>query len=153
MWHDIKNIFHFIIIFQCLLFSFYLLSQKNARRLSNRLLAGFLLSKAITEIGGVLYHFGELKALVSSRVPHLFYVDFPFHYLYVPVLFLYILSLTKKDFIFLQISYPECRCFKRNITRRLPLHFHRKSCLEPSGISAIFRLCGGFACSLIEVPP
>lgn len=105
MWHDIKNIFHFIIIFQCLLFSFYLLSQKNARRLSNRLLAGFLLSKAITEIGGVLYHFGELKALVSSRVPHLFYVDFPFHYLYVPVLFLYILSLTKKDFIFKKVYW------------------------------------------------
>lgn len=105
MWHDVKNIFHFLIIFQCLFFSFYLLSQKNNRRLGNMILAGFLLSKAITEVGGVLYHFEELRNLVISRAPYLFYYDFPFHFIYVPLLFLYILSLTKKDFLFKKVYW------------------------------------------------
>lgn len=100
MLHDIKNIFHLIIIFQCLFFSFYLLSQKNDRKLSNIILAAFLLSKAVTEIGGVLSHFEALKSIVISHFPHLFYIDFPFRYVYVPLLFLYILSMIKKDFEF-----------------------------------------------------
>lgn len=105
MWHDVKNIFHFLIIFQCLFFSFYLLSQKNNRRLGNMILAGFLLSKAITEVGGVLYHFEELRTLIIGQAPYLFYYDYPFHFVYVPLLFLYILFLTKKDFSFKKIYW------------------------------------------------
>lgn len=100
MFHDIKNILHFIIIFQCILFASYLLAPKNIRRLSNVILAAFLLSKAMSELGGVFFHFGELKQFILSYGPHLFYVPFPFRYLYVPVLFLYILSMTKKPFHF-----------------------------------------------------
>jgi len=103
MLHDIKHIFHLIIIFQCLFFSFYLLSQKNERRLSNIILVAFLLSKAITEIGGVLAHFVELKRFIISHAPHLFHIDFPFRYVYVPVLFLYVLSITKRDFHFKKV--------------------------------------------------
>jgi hypothetical protein len=103
MLHDIKNIFHLIIIFQCFFFSFYLLSQKNERRLSNIILVAFLLSKAITEIGGVLAHFEELRRFVISHAPHLFLIDFPFRYVYVPVLFLYVLSITKRDFRFKKV--------------------------------------------------
>jgi hypothetical protein len=103
MLHDIKNIFHLIIIFQCLFFSFYLLSQKNERRLSNIILVAFLLSKAITEIGGVFAHFEELRNFIISHTPYLFYIDFPFRYVYVPVLFLYVLSITKKDFHFKKV--------------------------------------------------
>jgi AraC-like DNA-binding protein len=66
--------------------------------LSNVILAAFLLSKAMSELGGVFFHFGELKQLILSYCPHLLYVPFPFRYLYVPVLFLYILSMTKKPF-------------------------------------------------------
>lgn len=100
MLHDIKNIFHLIIIFQCLLFSFYLLTQKNERRRSNIILVAFLLSIAITGIGGVLAHFQELRSFIFSRFPHLVFFDFPFRYVYVPVLFFYILSVTKRDFRF-----------------------------------------------------
>ena len=103
MLHDIKNIFHSIIIFQCLFFSFFLLMQKNKRRLSNIILFAFLLTKAITEIGGVLAHFEELRRFIISHAPHLFYIDFPFRYMYVPVLFLYILSITKRDFHFKKV--------------------------------------------------
>ncbi|UCE07541.1 MAG: hypothetical protein JSW07_05770, partial [bacterium] len=103
MLHDIKTIFHIIIIFQCLFFSFYLLSQKNERRLSNIILVAFLLSIAITEIDGVLGHFEELRRFVYSYAPHMFYIGFPFRYVYVPVLFLYVLSITKRDFHFKKV--------------------------------------------------
>jgi len=103
MLHDIKNIFHLIIIFQCLFFSFYLLTQKHKRRLSNLILAGFLLSKAVTEIGGVLVHFQALKNLAIFNLPHIFYIEYPFGYVYVPFLFLYIFSFTKKDFKFRKV--------------------------------------------------
>jgi len=103
MLHDIKNIFHLIIIFQCLFFSFFLLTQKNEKRLSNIILVAFLLSKAITEIGGVFAHFEELRNFIISHAPHLFYIDFPFRYVYVPVLFLYVLSMTKKEFHFKKV--------------------------------------------------
>lgn len=103
MLHDIKNIFHLIIIFQCLFFSVYLLTQKHKRRLSNLILAGFLLSKALTEIGGVLVHFQALKNLAIVNLPHIFYIEYPFHYVYVPFLFLYIFSFTKEDFKFRKV--------------------------------------------------
>jgi AraC-like DNA-binding protein len=103
MLHDIKNIFHLIIIFQCLFFSFYLLAQKHKRRLSNLILVAFLLSKAVTEIGGVLVHFQALKNLAIVNFPHIFYIEYPFSYAYVPFLFLYIFSFTKKDFKFRKV--------------------------------------------------
>ena len=98
MLHDIKSILHLIVIFQCLFFSFYLLTLKNIKRLSNIILAAFLLSKAISEIGGVFAHFGELREFVISHCPHLLFIHAPFHYLYVPMLFFYVLSFTKKQF-------------------------------------------------------
>jgi AraC-like DNA-binding protein len=103
MLHDIKTIFHLIIIFQCLFFSCYILSQKNDRRLSNIILAAFLLSKALTEIGGVLAHYEELKMFIYSYAPQMFYIGSPFRYLYVPMLFLYVLSITKRNFHFKKV--------------------------------------------------
>lgn len=105
MWHDVKNIFHFLIIFQCFFFSAYLLSQRNKRRLSNIILAGFLLTKAVTEIGGVFYHFEELKKIIFDAAPYLLYYPSTFQFVYVPLLFLYILSFTKKDFAYKKIYW------------------------------------------------
>ncbi|MBE9511879.1 MAG: AraC family transcriptional regulator [Bacteroidetes bacterium] len=103
MWHNIKTIFHLIIIFQCFFFSFYLLTQKNNKRQSNNILIVFLFTIAVTEIGGVLSHFQELRNIIFSASPQLFYIDFPFRYLYMPVLFMYILSVTKSDFRFRKV--------------------------------------------------
>lgn len=102
MWHDIKNIFHFIIIFQCLLFAILLLTQGSNKRQSSSILAGFLFSIIIIETGGVASHFIELNDLIYVHFPKLHYIIFPFRYLYVPLLFLYVLSFTRKDF---KISY------------------------------------------------
>jgi len=103
MWHNIKTIFHLIIIFQCLVFSFYLLAQKNERRRNNIILTAFLLCLALTQISGVFFHFLELRDIIYSSCPQLFYIDFPFRYLYIPVLFMYILSVTKSDFRFKKV--------------------------------------------------
>lgn len=68
--------------------------------MSNIILAAFLICVAVSELNGIFYHFVELKKLILSRVPHLIEVAFPFVYLYIPILFLYVLSITKKDFRF-----------------------------------------------------
>jgi AraC-like DNA-binding protein len=100
MWHNIKTIFHLIIIFQCFFFSFYLLTHKKNKRRSNNILIVFLFTIAVTEIGGVLSHFLELRSIVIAYAPQLLYFDFPFRYLYIPVLFIYILSSTIRGFEF-----------------------------------------------------
>lgn len=103
MLHDVKFTFHLIILFQCLFFSYYLLTLKHKRRPSNLILVSFLLSKAVTEIGGVLVHFQALRNLAFINLPHIFYIEYPFRFIYVPFLFLYIFSFTKKDFKFQKV--------------------------------------------------
>jgi AraC-like DNA-binding protein len=98
MWHEIKNIFHFIIIFQCLLFAVFLLSQGRNRRLSSSILAAFLFSIVVIETGGIANHFTALTEWLYHYFPKFHYIVFPFRYLYVPLLFLYVLSFTNKDF-------------------------------------------------------
>lgn len=105
MLHEIKNIFHFTIIFLCVLFAYFLLTPKNRKRISNIILAAFLIAKAFPEISGILTHFGELNRLVSASFPHLFYIGSPFRFLYVPLLYIYILSLTKKNFHFKKVYF------------------------------------------------
>jgi len=94
---------HFIIIFQCLFLTVCLISQKDRKRVSSIILAAFLICVAVSELNGVFYHFGELKKLILSYAPHLLDVAFPFVYLYIPILFLYVLSITQKDFRFKKI--------------------------------------------------
>jgi hypothetical protein len=100
MLHDVKNIFHFIIIFQCVLFSYFLISEKNGKRLSNALLATLLIIIAVTQIGGVLSHFVSLRDIVLEKAPHLLDLHYPFYFAYVPVLYLYALSVTQRTFYF-----------------------------------------------------
>lgn len=94
---DIKHILHLIIMFQCILFSIYLFTQKE-RRKSNRLFALFLLAVALSSLDGLYAYFPELRMLVYRHIPHLFHIGFPFHYAYTPLLFLYILSMIRPDF-------------------------------------------------------
>ena len=104
MLHSIKNIFHLVIIFQCLFFTVYLLTHRGKKRLSNLFLMGFLLSMMITQLGGVLSHFEELRSLAVANAPHVFFIEFPFRFLYIPFLFLYLVSLTTKNFAFRKVD-------------------------------------------------
>ncbi len=103
MWNDIKNILFSIIIFQCLFLTFYLISQKARKRLSNIILACMLICIALAKMNGVFFHFRELNKIILSHAPHLIDATFPFVYLYIPILFFYILSITKKGFRFKKI--------------------------------------------------
>jgi len=98
MLHDLKNIFHLLTIFLCLLFAWFVLLSGRGRRTSNRLLASFLIVRAAAELGGVFFHFLPLRRVVSAAAPQLFYIDLPFDFFYIPLLYLYVLSLTRKDF-------------------------------------------------------
>lgn len=95
MLYEIKHIFNIIIIFQLTLFSIFLFTRRNEGRCRNQILAVFLLSIAIITLGHVFDHYVES---VYLHLPHLFYIDFPFYYLYPPLLFLYTQSLTDDYF-------------------------------------------------------
>jgi AraC-like DNA-binding protein len=97
---DIKHLLHTIILFQCFLLAFYLLNQKTKRRQSNVILAAFLITKGISELEGVLRFFRELRVFLYNSCPHLFYIPTSFNFLYMPLLFFYILSMTQDDFKF-----------------------------------------------------
>jgi len=100
MWHGVKSFFHILIVFQSLIFVVYLFSHKDVRKLSKLVLISFLIVIAITEIGGFFNHFLELKTLIIREAPFLLYVDLPFNFVYTPLLYFYVISLTNKDFSF-----------------------------------------------------
>jgi len=100
MWHGVKSFFHVIIIFQCILFIIYLLGYKDIKKSSKWLLVSFLLVKAITEAGGFLGHFLELRTLLVENSPLTLYAYYPFRLAYIPFIYLYIVSLTKIEFRF-----------------------------------------------------
>lgn len=100
MWHGVKSFFHVIIVFQCILFSIYLLGYKEIKKSSKWLLVSFLLVKAVTEAGEFLGHFLELRTIIIETTPLTLYAYYPYRLAYVPFIYLYIVSLTKKDFKF-----------------------------------------------------
>lgn len=79
------------ILVQLLLFSFYLVTQKKGKLISNKILAVFLFSKSSALINFLLYR-------LSVRSPHLHFILIPFAFLYGPSLFLYVKSLVNKNF-------------------------------------------------------
>lgn len=96
--HNLKSLFHVLIIFQCLFFLPYLLSRKHRKRPANIILAVFLFVLAFIELSGVFAHFLDLKRYLLAHIPHILYLGFPFPYLAAPLLYFYVLSLTKRDF-------------------------------------------------------
>ena len=96
--HNLKNLFHVLIIFQCLFFLFYLLSRKHRKRPANIILAAFLFVLAFIELGGVFAHFLDLKRYLLAHIPRILYIDFPFPFLAAPLLYFYVLSLARRDF-------------------------------------------------------
>jgi len=98
MWHGVKSFFHILIVFQCILFLIYLLNHKDVNRYSKIILIAFLAVKAFTEIGGFFNHFIELRSIMVLKAPFLLYVYTPLRFAYVPLLYLYIISLTNKEF-------------------------------------------------------
>ena len=105
MWHGVKSFFHVIIVFQCIIFVLYLFSHKDVRKSSKYILAAFLITKAITEAGGILGHFLELRTLLINDAPLLLYAYYPFKFAYIPLLYFYIIALTNRNFNFKKIYW------------------------------------------------
>lgn len=89
----VLEILHFLTAFLLLLFSFFLLTLKKGKRLSNFILAVFLLSKAFAIINYLIMHF-------QIRNSHIYFILLPFIFLYGPSLYFYVRSLAYRDFSF-----------------------------------------------------
>jgi len=103
MLYEIKNIFHFIILFQCLFFASFLLPKIKEKKYSNLILIIFLSAIIIVQIGGIGIYFVDVRNLLYNVFPQFYYLVFPFRYLFIPVLYLYVLSLSSKDFTYKKI--------------------------------------------------
>jgi AraC-like DNA-binding protein len=89
----VLDILHFFTTFQLLLFSFFLLTLKKGKRLSNFILTVFLLSKAFGIINYLILRF-------EIRNADIYFILLPFIFLYGPSLYFYVRSLAYRDFSF-----------------------------------------------------
>ena len=93
--HDLTLIFT---LYQCLLFALFLLTLKKGKKLSNYLLASFLVCHAAIPLDNLI-NFGEAFSQVALSVsPNLFYSFGLAYWLEAPLLLLYIRSLIYKDY-------------------------------------------------------
>ncbi len=91
------GIINIITITLLLLFSFFLFTHKKGKTLSNRILAVFLLSKALSIID---FNFYIFKEYIFVYFPHLVYIGSSFAFLWGPSIYFYTKSLAYRDFSF-----------------------------------------------------
>jgi hypothetical protein len=94
---DPKNVLLIAIAFQYLFFAVFLFSQRKARFISNNLFAAFMLFNGWVLIGLFLINFEHI--LVRYTYPILISEN-SIYFLISPMFFLYVVSLTRKDFEF-----------------------------------------------------
>ncbi len=104
-----------ITIYQCLLFSFFLLTLKKGKKQSNILLALFLLSHAAIPMD-ILVSFGAaFRQFAIQLSPNLFHFFKNAYWLEAPLLLFYIRSLIYKDFTLRKVDFiyflPFCVSF------------------------------------------
>jgi len=93
--HDLALIFT---MFICLSFSVFLITLKKGNKLSNCLLACFLLAQAAIPMDNLI-NFGEaFRPFALNLSPNLFYTFGLAFWLEVPLLLLYIKSLVNKNY-------------------------------------------------------
>jgi len=85
-----------IIIFHLVLFSVFLFTGSKVRQLSNKILSAFFLTLAINIFNGLCF---RLYDYVLGHCPHLFFTGSSFAYLYAPLFYFYIKSLTERGSI------------------------------------------------------
>jgi len=92
---NLKSVFHALIIFQCLIFSVYLLSAKIRRR-GQPLLALFFIAVGLIELGGIFLYYLDLRYLLIADASYLIYFNDPLAFLAAPLLWLFIRSVVDK---------------------------------------------------------
>ena len=88
------DIINFIVIFQLLVFIFFLLRKKTGRP-SNRLLALFLFAQVMIILNFLFYRFSEI---IVAGYPHLLHVGLTFILIPAPSFYLYVKSIAYSDF-------------------------------------------------------
>ena len=86
-----------VAVFQYLLMAVFLLTHKKRQWLSNRILAGFLISKTLSLTSLIFYFF---RYPIWIHCPHLFFIGGSFVFLEAPLLYLYTKSMTHRDIRF-----------------------------------------------------
>jgi AraC-like DNA-binding protein len=94
---NIIDVFITIIIIHLIFFSIFLFIQRKGMRLSHRILGLFFLTLAINLLNALCFRKFDFTL---KYCPHLFYIGSPFAYLYAPVFFFYVKSLTGKKITF-----------------------------------------------------
>ena len=107
-------------IFQFFLVGLFLIASGEKKKISNMLLAGFLFSKAICYLGGFLLRY----KFSSDTIPFIFIFSSAFDLLLGPFLYLYIRSLTKRDFKFTKLHAAHFILFGLYIVFYLPHFIH-----------------------------
>jgi AraC-like DNA-binding protein len=90
----LSAIINIVTLFQIVFFTAFLFF-KRSNRLSNQLLIGFLIAQGLVYINNLGFFFYDY---VYNHFPHLFFVGEPFKFLWAPLLYLYICSLTRGNF-------------------------------------------------------
>ncbi|MGJ8692542.1 MAG: helix-turn-helix domain-containing protein [Thalassotalea sp.] len=92
-------------IYQCLLFAVFLVLSIKEKKLSNQLLAIFLLSYAAIPLDNLI-NFGEsFRAYAITSMPDVFYIFGIAYWIEAPILLLYVQSLIYRDFTFKKHHY------------------------------------------------
>lgn len=90
------EIFISLIIFHLILFSVFLVTRRDTKKKNHLLLALFFISLAVNLFNGLCFH----SEYLFQNFPHVFFIGAPFAFLYAPTFYMYIKSLTEKDFKF-----------------------------------------------------
>ncbi|MFH1940874.1 MAG: helix-turn-helix domain-containing protein [bacterium] len=89
------TVIFFVELFLYLLFATFLFTHKKGNTLSNRIFGGFLLSKALINIGVLCFYY---RHSVYQTVPEIYVVISSFSFIIGPLLYLYTISILHRDF-------------------------------------------------------
>lgn len=98
--HDLVLV---ITVYQCLLFAFFLIIFKSGRRVSNRLLALFLISHAAISLDILVWFGAAFHDFIEVNYPNAFFILRIGHWVEAPLLLLYVRSLVYKGPFFKRI--------------------------------------------------
>lgn len=98
--HDLVLV---ITVYQCLLFALFLIAFKSGRRISNTLLALFLISHAAISLDVLVWFGAAFHDFIEQNMPNAFFILRIGHWAEAPLLLLYVRSLVYKGPFFRRI--------------------------------------------------
>ncbi|WP_353939463.1 helix-turn-helix domain-containing protein [Saccharophagus degradans] len=100
--HDLVLV---ITIYQCLLFALFLITFKKGRRVSNNLLALFLLAHAAISLDILVWFGAAFHSFIEQHLPNAFFILRIGHWAEAPLLLFYVRSLVYKGPFFKKTDY------------------------------------------------